>query len=158
MTSEDWTVSIMSNSNGTNIPPVDSSSAAAQNSAGTETYNTGTATTSSPPSTSIVDLATISNATFSSLTDPAHANTENCFTFLPSISVQGIPSELCDCGSTTAALTTQGSTTGCALSQTIFGVDQFPPGTATVASVPMITSAPRMYPRDFLQGLKGHGN
>lgn len=158
MTSKEWTASIMSNSNGTIIPPADNSSAAAQNSARTETYNTGSTSTSSPPSISIVDLATVSNATFSSLTDPAHANTENCFTFLPSISVQGIPSELCDCGSTTAVLTTHGSITGCALSHTIFGVDQFPTGTATVAAAPIITSAPRMYLRDFLKGFKGHGN
>ena len=177
----------MSNSNGTNIPPVNNSSAAALNSAGTESYNPGSPTTSPPP-ISVVDLATISNATFSSLTDPAHPNTENCFTFKPSIIVQGIPSTLCDCGSTTATLTTHGSTTGCALNQTIFAIDQFQTGTATVAASQTIsatvaaaqtisatvavsqtttatvaasqtmTSASRMYPRVFLQGFKGHGN
>ena len=64
--------------------------------------------------------------TFPTLIDTAHTSTENCFTFLPSLSVQGSPTERCDCGTTTAALTTQGASTGCALSNSFFAINSFP--------------------------------
>ncbi len=156
----------MDNSNGTNIPPVVSSAIPSLNSAGTETYDSASATASAPPSLPASEIALIGNATFSTLADPAHASTELCFIFVPSISVQGRRSEVCDCGTTTAALTTQGSTTGCALSNSIFAIDQFPtetgavtssatkPATEPTTAAPIVTPPPCMYPRDILQRLK----
>lgn len=148
----------MDNSNGTNIPPVVGSAIPSLNSAGTETYDSASATASAPPSIPASEIALIGNATFLTLADPAHASTEIRFTFLPSISVQGSPSEVCDCGTKTAALTTQGPTTGCALSNSIFAIDHLPNETGTVTSsataAPIVTPPPCMYPRDVLQRFK----
>lgn len=108
---------------------------------------------------SIAAFTTIDSVTFPALTGPAHSNTENCFKYLPSQVAHILsPSEECDCGTTTAALTIQGSSTGCALSNSFFGIDQVPIGTVAVAAIssatPIIASAPRMYPRDLLQVFK----
>lgn len=143
--SEDWAVdawSNMDNSDGTIPPPSSLTALPDQNSAGTEEW--GYASSQAPPSMPDTTFTTIGDITFPSTPDTAHPETENCFTFLPSISVQGSPSEKCDCGTTTAALTTQGSSTGCALSNTIFAINQFPVNTGIVTS--SATPAPVVTP------------
>ena len=84
-------------------------------------------------------FASTINFTFSTLVDTAHADIVNCFTFLPSISVQGTPSDVCNCGTTTAPLATQGSTTGCAFNNSIYQIQQFPPGTDTDTPSAIVT-------------------
>lgn len=145
----------MNNSDGTN------SSLTALPDQGAGTWQWDYATSEAPPSMPNTTFTTIGDITFPSMPDTAHPETENCFTFLPSISVQGSPSEKCDCGTTTAALTTQGSSTGCALSNTIFPINQFPVSTWTVTSsatpAPVVTPSQRMYPRGIFQVFKEMG-
>lgn len=129
----------MDNSNGTN-----SSRTALPYHNGTGIVAWDNATSEAPPSMPNTTFTTIEEITFQSMPDTARPKTENCFTFLTSISVQGSPSEKCDCGTTTAALTTQGSSTGCALSNSIVAINQFPVSTETVTS--SATPAPVMTP------------
>ena len=165
----------MDDINGTEII-VESSALPAQESAGTEVYDTASATADAPPDANATEaFSTIQGVAFPTLTDTAHASTENCFTFLPSMLVLGRPSEKCDCGTTTAELTTRGASTGCALSNDIFGIKQFPTGTGSVTSssipasmgsgsgatsfirAPSVTPAPRMLPPKifYQQKVKG---
>lgn len=102
----------------------------AQQIAVTMLSNSLSATVDSPPSSTGFALAaftTISTVSFPTLTDTAHTNTENCFPFLPSISVQGSPTLECDCMTTTAPLTVQGGSTSCALSGTLFPINPWQP-------------------------------
>ena len=83
-----------------------------------------------------------------------------CFKFLPTIADRVLsPSEECDCGTTTAALTTHGSTTGCARSISFFAIDQFPTGTVavttTLAAAPITMAPRRIYRRDLSPRFKG---
>ncbi len=147
----------MNNSNGTNPPPDPSSSISALDEAGTETYFTPLSTEQPPPSSAVAAFTTFGNVSFPTLTDTVHAQTENCFPFSPSISIHGSPSEVCDCGTTTAALTIKASSTGCALSNSILWIDQ-PPAMTEVSmtsptSVPIVTPK-RMYSRGFRNDAK----
>ena len=140
----------MNNSNGTfPQPPLPSSLVTAQNSAGTDTYGPEGTT---PASSDVAPFTTLGNITFATVTDTAHTSTENCFTFLPSAFVQGRSSEECDCGTTTAALTTKGSTTGCALGNSIFTINQFPTPTISksTTSTPMVISPKRTCPQRYM--------
>lgn len=142
----------MNNSNGTNPPPDPSSSISALDNAGTETYFTPLSTQQPPATADVAPFTTFGDVGFPTLTDTVHAQTENCFTYLPSISVQGSPSEVCDCGTTTAALTVKASSTGCALSNSILWINQ-PPAITEVSmtsptSAPIVTSK-RTYSRGF---------
>ena len=156
----------LNNSNGA-IPPQTppSSVAALHDSAGTETTSPeGTM----PATTDVAPFTTFGSITFATVTDTAHTSTENCFAYLPSVSVQG-QSEVCDCGTTTAPLTTQGLTTGCALGNSIITINKFPTPTfsaSTTAAAPMMKVTPtfnapttttpmaispkRTYPRTYL--------
>ncbi|KAM0802520.1 hypothetical protein BDR22DRAFT_103551 [Usnea florida] len=118
----------LNNSNGANPP---SSLSALQNNAGAETTSPeGTM----PASSDVAPFSTLGSISFARVTDTAHTNTENCFTYLPSVSVQGRQSEVCDCGTTTAALTTQGLTTGCALGNSIIPINNFPTPRSSVST------------------------
>ena len=128
----------------THPPPFNLSALLGQDTTGTETdhpYTVATAPPYIPPNASASTL----KVTSSTLVDTA---TVSCFTFLPSISVQDISSEVCDCGSTTASVTTKGSFTGCAFGDSIYPIIQSPSGTATgttsntAASIP--TPSPHM--------------
>ena len=142
----------MNNSDGTIPPPPPAISLdAIHNSAGTYTYGPeGTR----PAASDVAPFTSLGDITFAPAADTAHTSTENCFTFLPSASVQGRPSEVCDCGSTTAALTTQGAITGCALGNSFVTLNQFPTPTAggfsTTSNAPMVTTPKRMYPKAHL--------
>lgn len=122
----------LNNSNGTALNATNTPASPAQQSAGTQILNSVSATVDSPPSsTGLLALAaftTISSVSFPTLTDTAHTNTENCFPFLPSISVQGSPTLECDCMTTTAPLTIQGGSTSCALSNTLFAINPWRAG------------------------------
>ena len=154
----------LNNSNGTIPPqPPPSSVAALQNSAETETISPeGTM----PASFDVAPFTVLGSITVATVMDTAHTSTENCFAYLPSVSVQGRQSEVCDCGTTTAALTTQGLTTGCAIENSIisinnFGTPTFSASTTTTApmvtptfiapttTVPMVISPKRAYPRTY---------
>lgn len=146
----------LNNSNGT-FPPslLDSAQVAAQNSAGTDTATSELAEIATPASSDIAPFTTLGNITLPTVTDTVHPSTENCFRFLPSISVQGRASEVCDCGTTTLTLTTKGSTTGCALSNSIITINQLPTPTvteprATMPTTPMVISPKRTYPKIYL--------
>ena len=141
----------LNNSNGAIPPqPPPSSVAALHNSAGTETTSPeGTM----PAASDVAPFTILGNISFATVTDTANTSTENCFTYLPSVSVQGRQSEVCDCGTTTAALTTQGSTTGCAFGNSIIPINNFPTATfsaSTTTTAPMVISPKRTYSRTYL--------
>ena len=138
----------LDNSNGTALDPPSTAASPDQESAGTEIFNLGSATAAGPPSTTSLALPLItgtSSVSFPSLTDAAHTNTENCFPFLPSISPQGSLMLECDCMTTTAPLTVQGSSTSCALSNTLFAINPYRLSTdsATSGPLPPATSSPQ---------------
>lgn len=144
----------MDNSNGTVLPLTDGSPLPAEAPDTADTTFTEQATATAPSTVSTVAFTTDGDAAFSTITDTAHTSTENCFRFLPSLSVQGGASEQCDCGTTTAALTTQGSITGCALSNSIVAIDQFPTETGLViTSAASAAPVPRMYPPTTSQAI-----
>ena len=118
----------LDNSNGSALNPPSTSASPDQESAGTNIFNSGSATATGAPSSASLALPLITgtaSVSFPSLTDAAHTNTENCFPFLPSISAQGSPTLQCDCMTTTAPLTVQGSSTSCALSNTLFAINPY---------------------------------
>ena len=126
----------LDNSNGTAL----NATFPAQQIAVTLVSNSLSATVDSPPVPTGLDLAAFTNISmvpFPTLTDTAHTNTENCFPFLPSISVQGSPTLECDCMTTTASLTVQGGSTSCALSGTLFPINPWQPdaGVSGVSTV-----------------------
>ena len=138
----------LDNSNGSALDPPTTTASPDQESAGTEIFNSGSATAAGPPSATSVALPLItgtSTVAFPSMTDTAHTNTENCFPFLPSISAQGSPTLECDCMTTTAPLTIQGSSTSCALSNTLFAINPYrlSADSATSAPTPLATSSPQ---------------
>lgn len=133
----------LDNSNGSAMNPVSTAASPDQESAGADITNSVSATVDSPPSPTGADtppFTTISTVSFPTLTYAAHTNTENCFPFLPSISVQGSPTLECDCMTTTAPLTVQGSSTSCALSNTLFAINPFRTG-AGIASASVVEPA-----------------
>lgn len=138
----------LDNSNGTALNATNTVASPAQQSAGTKISNSVSATVDSPPSsTGLLALAaftTISSVSFPTLTDTAHTNTENCFPFLPSISVQGSPTLECDCMTTTAPLTIKGGSTSCALSNTLFAINpwRLSTGISGVSTVRSATKTP----------------
>ena len=108
---------------------------------GSVSNNTKTAT--EPASSDVAPFTTFDNRTFPTVVDTVHPSTENCFTYLPSILVQGSPTERCDCGGTTiVALTTQGSSTGCALSGSFITLDEYQPRTIGAVMPPPSSSTP----------------
>ncbi|KAM0804884.1 hypothetical protein BDR22DRAFT_835548 [Usnea florida] len=157
---EDWFFTNLDNSNGSALDPPSTAASPAQESAGTEMYYSGSATAAAPPFATSLALPLItgtSTVVFPSLTDTAHTNTENCFPFLPSVSAQANPTLECDCMTTTAPLTVQGSSTSCALSNTLFAINPFrlnavsassglPHPATSSAEAPAPTSAPQPPP------------
>ena len=124
----DYFFNSLDNSNGSAINPPDPAPSPEQESAGAEMFNNGPATADAPPSITgpaQPPLATVGSVSFSTLTDAAHTNTENCFPFLPSVSVQGSPTSVCDCMTTTAPLTVLSSGTSCALSNTVVPINAY---------------------------------
>lgn len=139
----------LDNSNGSALDSPSTAASPDQESAGTEVFNPGPATAAAPPSPTSLALPLItgtSSVLFPSLTDTAHTNTENCFPLLPSISVQGIPTLECDCMTTTAPLTIQGSSTSCALSNTLFAINPYRTSADSATSSPQ-TPAPTSTPQ-----------
>ena len=140
----------LDNSNGSALDSPSTAASPDQESAGTEIFNSVSATAAGPPSSTGQALSPISfSVLFPSLTDVAYTNTENCFPFLPSISVQGSQTLECDCMTTTAALTIQGSSTSCALSNTLFAINPYRPSANSATSSPpppATTSAPQPLP------------
>lgn len=152
----------LDNSNGSALNLPSTAASPAQESAGMGITNSVSATVDAPPSLTGADTSpftTISTVSFPTLTDTAHTDTENCFPFLPSISVQGSPTLECDCMTTTAPLTARGSSTSCALSNTLFAINPFrigagisgtsisgasivEPATTAPVTQPPVTSAP----------------
>ena len=138
----------LDNSNGSALDPPSTAASPDQESAGAEVFNSGSATAAGPPSATSLAMPLItgsSSVSFPSLTDTAHTNTENCFPFLPSISAQGSPTSQCDCMTTTAPLTIQGSSTSCALSNTLFAINPYrlSADSATSGPTPPATSSPQ---------------
>ena len=141
----------LDNSNGSALDPPTTAASPDQESAGTEIFYSGSATATGPPSTASLALPLItgtSTVSFPSLTDTAHTNTENCFPFLPSISAQASPTLECDCMTKTAPLTVQGSSTSCALSNTLFAINAYRLSADSASSglLPPATSAPQAPP------------
>ena len=150
----------LDNSNGSALDPPSTAASPDQESAGTEVFNSGSATATGAPSSASIALPLITgtaSVSFPSLTDAAHTNTENCFPFQPSISAQGSPTLECDCMTTTAPLTIQESGTSCALSNTLFAINPYrmsadsatsglPPPATSSPQAPIPTSAPQPPP------------
>ena len=139
----------LDNSNGSALDPPSTAASPDQESAGAEIFNSGSAIATGAPSSASLALPLItgtSSVSFPSLTDAAHTNTENCFPFLPSVSAQGSPTLECDCMTTTAPLTIQGSSTSCALSNTLFAINPYrlSADSATSAPTPPATSTPQV--------------
>ena len=142
----------LDNSNGTALNATNTAASPVQQSAGTKISKSVSATVDSPPSpTGLLALAaftTISTISFPNLTDWPHTNTENCFPFLPSISVTGSPTLECDCMTTTAPLTILGGSTRCALSNTLFFINPWraSTGISGVSTVRPMTTTPAAPP------------
>ena len=145
----DYFFNSLDNTNGSAINPPDPPASPEQESAGAEVYNTGATTTdATPPSVAGPTQSLLTSDDFSTLTDATHTKTENCFPFLPSISVQGSPTSVCDCMTTPASLTVVSSETSCVFSNTVVPINayrsapvSFLENTATAIVTPAPTTA-----------------